>query len=419
MVMSSEPASGDTVARPQPGTADRGQVLTLAGLSALYVGFGMTMGVIQGGFPTVMRAAGMSIGSAGWLFALYLPFGVAFLWSPLVDRWKPPVLTPRIGWIVPLQILAALVVGAVAFMEGAPIALLFALGFLVACAMATMDIALDGLAVDLVEPSWRPNTAAAKLAALSIGAMIGTGAFVALFQSMGWRLIFLCLAAGLLLLALPVLSLIPAERALPSRGEGAASSGKASLTRILAEPRQRKRLILLTFACCVIFPLSGLNRLMLVDLGLPVGTIGWVVGTMGPVAMFVTALVSMPLMHRMGLAGALVAFTALGLLALAAMAAGFRAVSPAAAITGTILAGAAVSGIYVALTARILGWAVGRQPATDYAVFYGIGRLASTIVMIAAAQFIAHLGWLLFYGLGALALVAVFGLVRGPVSEET
>ena len=62
MAMSSEPASGDTVARPQPGTADRGQVLTLAGLSALYVGLGMTMGVIQGGFPTFMRAAGMSIG---------------------------------------------------------------------------------------------------------------------------------------------------------------------------------------------------------------------------------------------------------------------------------------------------------------------------------------------------------------------
>src|SRR5690606_38569282 len=128
------------------------------------------------------------------------------------------------------------------------------------------------------------------------------------------------------------------------------------------------------------FPLSGLNRLMLVDLGLPVETIGWVVGTLGPVAMFVTALVSMPLMHRVGLAGSLPAFTALGLLSLAAMAAGFRVASPAAAITGTILAGAAVSGIYVALTARILGWAVGRQPATDYAVFYGIGRLASTIV---------------------------------------
>lgn len=398
------------------GTAGRGQVSTLAGLSALYVGFGMTMGVIQGGFPTVMRAEGMSIGSAGWLYALYLPFGVAFLWSPLVDRWRPPLLTPRIGWIVPLQVLAALAVCGVAFLQGAPIAVLFALGLLVACAMATMDIALDGLAVDLVDPSWRPNAAAAKLAALSVGAMIGTGAFVALFQSMGWRLIFLGFGAVLLLLTLPVLSLIPSERALAGRG---ASPEKASLIKVLIDPLQRKRLLLLTFACCVIFPLSGLNRLMLVDLGLPVETIGWVVGTLGPVAMFVTALVSMPLMRRSGLAGSLLAFTGLGLLALAAMAAGFRLASPAAAMTGAILAGAAVSGIYVALTARILGWAAGHQPATDYAVFYGVGRLASTVVMIAAAQFVAHLGWLVFYGLGGLGLIVVFGLVRGPVAEKT
>lgn len=398
------------------GTANRGQVSTLAGLSALYVGFGMTMGVIQGGFPTVMRAEGMSIGSAGWLYALYLPFGVAFLWSPLIDRWRPPVFTPRIGWIVPMQILAALAVCGVAFMEGAPIALLFVLGFLVACAMATMDIALDGLAVDLVDPAWRPNAAAAKLAALSVGAMIGTGAFVALFQSMGWQAIFLGFGAVLLLLTLPVLSLVPSERRLARRD---AFSGKASLVKVLADPLQRKRLVLLTIACCVIFPLSGLNRLMLVDIGLPVETIGWVVGTLGPIAMFVTAMVSMPLMQRSGLAGSLFAFTALGLLALMAMAMGFQLASPAVAIAGTILAGAAVSGIYVALTARILGWATGQQPATDYAVFYGVGRLASTVVLIAAAQFIAHLGWLLFYGLGAIGLIAVFGLVHGPVSGKT
>lgn len=411
--------SNSMAANTESGTANRGQFFILAGLSALYVGFGMTMGVIQGGFPTVMRAQGISIGSAGWLYALYLPFGIAFLWSPLIDRWRLPFLTPRIGWIVPLQILAALAVCAAAFLEGAPIALLFAFGFFVGCAMATMDIALDGLAVDLVLPQWRPNAAAAKLAALSVGAMIGTGAFVALFQSMGWRIIFLGFAAVLLFLTLPVLALISHERKLPRRGDGDASSGKASLTRVLADPLQQKRLMLLTFACCVIFPLSGLNRLMLVDLGLPVETIGWVVGTLGPVAMFVTALISMPLMHRLGLAGSLIAFTVLGLFALAAMAMGFRFASSAAAVIGTILAGAAVSGIYVALTARILGWSVGHQPATDYAVFYGIGRLASTIVMIVAAQLIAQLGWLLFYGLGAIGLIVVFGLVHGPVSEKT
>ncbi|MFK4259505.1 MFS transporter [Agrobacterium tumefaciens] len=350
---------------------------TLAGLSTLYIGFGMTMGVIQGGFPTVMRAQGMSMGSAGWLYALYLSFGLSFLWASWIDRLRPPVLTPRIGWIVLMQLVAVTAVLSVAFLESAPLALLFALGFFVASAVGTMDIALDALAVELVAPSWRPNTAAAKLAALSTGAMIGSGAFIVLFSTFGWRVSFLLLAAGLALLLLPVLTLV----------------------------------------CVVIFPLSALNRLMLLDLGVPVATIGWVVGTLGPLAMLVTSFVSMPLMTRLGLPSAIIAFTALGLTALASLAAGSMLGAPVIAITGAVLIGAAVSGIYVAVTAKILGWAAGAQPATDYAAYYGVSRLASTVVTIIAAQVIPDLGWPLFYGLGAFALIVAVSLLHGPISQ--
>lgn len=45
----------------------------------------------------------------------------------------------------------------------------------------------------------------AAVAALSIGAMIGGGAFVALFQRFGWATIFLCYAASLMLLMVPML----------------------------------------------------------------------------------------------------------------------------------------------------------------------------------------------------------------------
>ena len=385
-------------------------------LSALYIGFGMTMGAIQGGLPTVLRSQGASIGSAGWLYALYLPFGIAFLWSPLVDRWRPAVLTPRIGWIVPMQLIAALIVGAIAFLEGMPIPLLFALGLLVACAMATMDIALDALAVDLVAPGWRPEAAAAKLAALSLGAMIGSGAFVALFQSLGWRVILLSCAAVLLILPLAILPLITAERALTPREP--ASAGRASLLAVLRDPLQRRRLLLLTIACCVIFPLSGLNRLMLVDIAVPPETIGWVVGTLTPLCMLAIAGSAATLMKRLGHSGAMTLFAALGLAALLAMGFGYGLRSPSLAIGGAIAIAAAVSGIYVVITAGILRWARGSQPATDYSVFYGVGRFTSTVVMIAAAQFIGSLGWLTFYAIGGCALIGVVALLLAPISES-
>ncbi|MGE0968631.1 hypothetical protein ACQFN5_00510 (plasmid) [Klebsiella sp. WOUb02] len=83
--------------------AGSGQLAVLLAISALYIGFGMTMGLIQGGFPAIMRAQGMSLGAVGWLYALYLPLGMAFLWSPLVDRWRPPFLAVELAWIVPMH----------------------------------------------------------------------------------------------------------------------------------------------------------------------------------------------------------------------------------------------------------------------------------------------------------------------------
>lgn len=393
-----------------------GQWPILLAISALYIGFGMTMGLIQGGFPTIMRDKGMSLEAVGWLYALYLPLGVAFLWSPLVDRWRPPFLAPELAWIVPMQLVSALIVVAAAFMEESDLRVLFILGLIVAFAMATMDIALDALAVERIEAAWRPRAAACKLAALSIGAMIGGGAFVALFNTLGWTLIFLCYAGSLLVLIVPMLLLT----------RGAASSSKvpdlsgqgASLRKLIRHPIQRKRLILLTLCCCVIFPLSALNRLMLLDMNVPMSLIGGIVGTLGPVTMLLTAGVSAPLMQRYGLPVAIWLFTSLGVAALAAMITGYIGTIPWLAISGAVAIGAAVSGIYVVLSARILGWSRTLQPATDYATFYGVGRFVSTLTTIAFAQMVAFMSWPLFYLGGALALLIVVGLLHNSVDEK-
>ncbi len=88
--------------------ARRRHGMILFGLNALYVGFGMTMGVVNGGLPTVMRAQGIDISTAGWIYLLYLPFGLTFLWAPLIDRLRLPFLSRRIGWIVTMQAIAVL-----------------------------------------------------------------------------------------------------------------------------------------------------------------------------------------------------------------------------------------------------------------------------------------------------------------------
>lgn len=412
--------TGDTsVAAVEGGRHDRTrQVRVLFGLNALYVGFGLVMGVVNGGLPTVMRAQGMDIGSAGWLYLLYLPFGLTFLWASVIDRHPIPLLSRQLGWIVAMQAAAVGTLCLIAFAEGTSVWMLFGLGMVVAFAIATMDIALDAQAVRSVTPAWRPTAAATKLAALSIGAMLGGGAFVALFADLGWRAVFLLAALFLTGLLVPALALIPRDRSAGVDPQNAESGRTASLRRLLTVPALRRRLALLTLACCVLFPASGLNRLMLVDIGVPVERIGWIVGTLGPLSMLAVSAVSIPIMNAFGLAWALRIFVAPAFLALAALAYGYAMADQIVAMTGAVVIGAAVSGLYVILAARILGWASGSQPATDYAAYYGISRFASTLATIAAAQLVQQLDWGLFYALTGAALLAAALVIHTLIGDE-
>lgn len=380
-----------------------GQIGTLLALNALYVGFGTVIGTVQGGLPPVLRQQGYNVGTLGWIYAFYLPFGLAFLWAHFIDRLRLPYLGHRTGWIVAMQTIAVTAVVVVAFAEKWPASWLVALGFTVTFAMATMDTALDALAVERVAPERRPLASGLKLGALALGAMIGNGAFVVAFSSVDWIGTFLSLACILVVLTLPLLTL----REKTVRKASSEALEKASLLRVLLDAGRRNRLLLVTLVSCAIFPLAGLNRIMLVDAGVPLATIGWVVGTLGPISMLAVSLVSMPLMARAGLRLTFLLFGLSAILAVGLLAFAIALPLPSLAIGACIISGATVSGIYVTVMAKILGWSAGAQPATDYAAYYGISRLASTIITIVAAQLAARIDWTVFYATGAITLAAV------------
>lgn len=391
----------ENVSAPSAGRS--GQWTTLLAINALYVGFGTVLGTVQGGLPPILRQQGHEIGAVGWIYAFYLPFGLAFLWAHYIDRIRLPFFAHRTGWIVVMQAVAVAAIALVALGGQWPVAVLAGLGFAVTLAMATMDTALDALAVESIEPDKRPLASGLKLAALSTGAMIGNGAFVVFFSRYGWTTSFLLLAGLMTVLMVPLL--VIGEKA--QSAAAVRTPEKPSLRRLLLHSDRRRRLLLVTVVSCVIFPLAGLNRIMLVDIGVPLERIGWVVGTLGPVSMLLVSIVAMPLMARVGLSATYLIFSIGGCLSVALLFLASLFSDGSLALAGSILTGAAVSGIYVTLMAKILGWSAGDQPATDYAAYYGISRLASTILTIAAAQVAGHVDWSTFYGAGALVFLVV------------
>ncbi|WP_157659118.1 hypothetical protein [Thauera butanivorans] len=379
----------------------RRALLMMLAMGALYAGFGVMMGLLQGGLPPVLRARGMPLDQLALTYVLFLPLGLSFAWAPLVDRIRLPWLSPRIGWIVAAQAVAVAGVVAVALLEDAPLTLLFGLGLGVAVAMATMDLALDALAVEMTGESLKPVAAALKLAALALGSMLGGGVFVGLLGSLGWLATFLSVAAFLSLSLAPVLCLTHADSAAHQRK----AAGVGRMFGILCQPQLRWRVAMLAVAGSVIFPLSAHNRVMLVDLGVPLERIAWLVGTLQPLALLVASLVVAPMVRTVGHRSALTLLAAAALLCVGLLLAAWHYGIPALAIACTVGMAGIVGALMVVYATLMLCWAEGDQAATSYAVMFCGTRLAGMVATVGAGKLVAVVGWQAFYGLGAAALL--------------
>lgn len=391
----------ETLKTPSENPRRNGRQVLLA-IGLLYIGFGVMAALLQGGLPPILRARGLSLEQIGWTFALYLPIGLSFVWAPLVDRRPLPWLSPRIGWIVAAQGVAVAGLCAVAWLENAPLGLLFALGLVVAIAAATMDLALDALAVELTHADGKPLAASLKLAALALGALLGGGVLVAALDRLGWQTTFLLVAAFLLLSMGPVLGLVGQERAHSARQPPLPPQWFACLR----QAPMRRYLAMLVVAAAVIFPLSALNRVMLVDLGVPMDRIAWLVGTLQPLGLLVVALLTTPLIRWLGHRGALLLMAAAGALCAGLLLVGQAQRAPEWAIAGTVGMSTVVGGLMVVYSALILRWSEGPQAATNYAVLFCGTRLSGIVASVLAGKLVALLAWPLFYSLGLLALLA-------------
>lgn len=363
------------------------QPALLIALNLLYVGFGAVLGLIQGGLPPILMSEGSNVGQAGWAFAFYMPFGLAFLWASMLERRPLPFWGMSKNWVVLMQLATISCTIGLALIGAGSVPVLIILGFGAAFAMATMDLALDGLAVESIAPEFRSWAAGSKLAALSLGAMLGGGLLVAKFEDWGRESSFLLLAVFLTLLLVPFLLL-----RLPQKPTYRLQN-PASIVRLLADPAARRRLTALILVCGIIFPATGLNRLMLVSLEIPLKQIGWIVGTLGPVGMIIASAIAVTVINTWGSRPALMGFCGLGLLSICLMLVGVVTGWTPAALIGAVIIGGSVGGIFVVYAARILGWAEGAQPITDYAAYYGISRFVAALAMMLSAQLVQHIQW--------------------------
>ncbi|MGA3175694.1 MAG: MFS transporter [Syntrophorhabdales bacterium] len=160
--------------------------------------FGLTGVMLQ----AWMTQSGINLHTIGVFSLIGVPYTIKFLWSPFMDRFVPPWLGRRRGWLIPVQLI--LLSGTVAMAFGSPVIslpLFAVLAFFVAFSSASQDIVIDAYRTDLLQEQERGAGAAVSVTAWRIGALVSGGAGLILADYLGWRNTYL-LMAGLMLIGI-------------------------------------------------------------------------------------------------------------------------------------------------------------------------------------------------------------------------
>ena len=143
-----------------------------------------------------LASSGLAIKTIGFLSLVALPYNFKFLWAPLLDRYLPPFLGRRRGWILIFQACLAICIGAMGFCSPTKeLYVLAAVALFVAFLSASQDIVIDAYRVDTIPPSERALAAAASAFGYRTAAMLAGTVLVIIAGHLGWRFAFMLVAS--------------------------------------------------------------------------------------------------------------------------------------------------------------------------------------------------------------------------------
>lgn len=182
--------------------------LRLGALAVLYAGQGLPIGIFQVALPAYMASLDMSAAEVGGFIAfVFIPWSFKLLAGPLMDKFTFAPMGRRRPWVIGAQTGLLLTFIALALLSPDPTSqywLLAGLGFISNVFGALQDVAVDGMAIDILEEEER-----AQGNAFMYGGQISGISVAGSFAS--WALMDsgLMLAAVLAALAVGAILLVP------------------------------------------------------------------------------------------------------------------------------------------------------------------------------------------------------------------
>ena len=156
---------------------------------------GLPLALTSGTLQAWLTVEGLDLKTIGIFTLVGLPYTLKFLWAPLMDRFVPPWLGRRRGWMLLTQVGVAMGLVLIALTDVHTQARqLAAFALLVAFLSASLDIVFDAFRTETLEPHERGLGAAVWVNGYRLALLVaGAGALMAA-DVVGWRMTYLLMA---------------------------------------------------------------------------------------------------------------------------------------------------------------------------------------------------------------------------------
>ncbi|MEN3974488.1 MFS transporter [Emcibacter sp. SYSU 3D8] len=426
-----------------PAALTENRAVRLGALGALYLGQGLPEGLLYVTVPAWLAAQGVPAGDIGQYIAIILlPWSLKLINGPVIERWTFLPMGRRRPWIVAAQ---CGLIGALLMLLAIPdpasgLGALTALGFAINFSASFQDVAIDGMAIDVLPEGDQAKANGIMWGSKIIGISASAGLSGALMAGWGFDLAVLSISLLMCLVLLVPLLLRerPGERLLPwSAGETSPTARALQLDSWYSigvdlwraiVPRASLLFILLTFSALVVY---GLDTAALPVLA--VQELSWTQGDFTNLAMWAGLAAGLfgmtiggPLIDRFGTKRIL----ALALALTAATHLAMAALRPYWTAEAVITAYMAVYGVLyvvmsIALYATAMRLCEKHVAATQFAIYMAVVNLGTSAGAAILGSLRAFGGYRISFvfmflsSVFALGVLALFALSVGRQTEKS
>lgn len=175
----------------------------------LVLGFasGLPLALTSGTLQAWATVDNVSLQEIGFLTLVGTAYTLKFLWAPLLDRYAPPLLGRRRGWMLLTQLLLAASIMAMGTLSpGSALLPLALLAVCVALLSASQDIAFDAYCTDVLHREERGAGAAVKVLGYRLAMLVSGGLALIVADSwLGWGNTYVLMGGLMLVCALATL----------------------------------------------------------------------------------------------------------------------------------------------------------------------------------------------------------------------